>query len=53
MDARDRDSILQDLASADEELRRLAVERLVLLPADEAIPQLVARLGDPSWRPGA
>ena len=50
MDARDRDSILQDLASADDELRRLAVERLGLLPAAESIPHLVARLGDESWR---
>jgi HEAT repeat protein len=50
MDARDRDSILPDLASADDELRRLAVERLGLLPAAEAIPLLVARLGDESWR---
>jgi HEAT repeat protein len=50
MDARDRESIQRDLASADDELRRLAVERLALLPAGEAIPELVARLGDPSWR---
>ena len=50
MDARDRDSILQDLASADDELRRLAVERLGLLPAAESIPHLVACLGDESWR---
>ncbi len=50
MEARDRESILQDLASADEELRRLAVERLGLLPVEEAVPALVARLGDTSWR---
>jgi len=50
MEARERESIQRDLASADDELRRLAVERLALLPAEEAIPELVARLGDPSWR---
>lgn len=50
MDARDRDSILRDLASGDDELRRLAVERLVLLPAPEALLHLVERLGDESWR---
>jgi HEAT repeat protein len=50
MDARERDSILQDLASADDELRRLAVERLGLLPPEEATRELIARLGDPSWR---
>ena len=50
MDERERDSILRDLESGDDELRRLAVERLVLLPPDEALPRLVARLGDESWR---
>ena len=50
MDARERDGILRDLASGDDELRRLAVERLVLLPAEEALPRLVERLGDESWR---
>ena len=50
MDERERDSILRDLASGDDELRRLAVERLVLLPPAEALPRLVARLGDESWR---
>jgi HEAT repeat protein len=50
MDARDRESILRDLASADDELRRLAVERLGLLPASESVSRLVACLGDPSWR---
>jgi HEAT repeat protein len=50
MDARDRESILQDLASADDELRRLAVERLGLLPVAESVRHLVARLGDESWR---
>src|SRR5262245_10277463 len=50
MDARERESILQDLSSGDDELRRLAVERLALLSAEEAVPRLVARLGDESWR---
>jgi HEAT repeat protein len=49
-DPRDRASILQDLASADEEVRRLAVERAPLLPAAEALPILAGRLGDESWR---
>lgn len=49
-DPRDRASILEDLASTDEELRRLAVERLPLLPAPEALPILAGRLGDASWR---
>jgi HEAT repeat protein len=50
MDGRERESIRRDLASADDELRRLAVERLGGLPAAEAVPELVAHLGDPSWR---
>lgn len=50
MNSRDRESILLDLESADEEIRRLAVERLTLLPSAEAIPVLVERLGDSSWR---
>jgi HEAT repeat protein len=50
MDSRDRESILEDLESMDEEVRRLAVERLTLLPSAEAIPVLVERLGDSSWR---
>jgi HEAT repeat protein len=50
LDPRERASILHDLASADEEVRRLAVERAPLLPAAEALPILAARLGDPSWR---
>lgn len=49
-DPRDRSSILQDLHSPDEEVRRLAVERTPLLPAAEALPILAARLGDESWR---
>ncbi len=50
MDSRDRESIAKDLESTDEEIRRLAVERLTLLPSAEAIPVLVERLGDSSWR---
>jgi HEAT repeat protein len=49
-DERDRRSVLHDLASADAEARRLAVERVVALPPDEAVGLLVERLGDPSWR---
>lgn len=49
-DPRDRASILQDLASADEEVRRLAVERAPLLSGAEALPILTQRLGDESWR---
>jgi HEAT repeat protein len=49
-DPRDRASIRQDLASADEDVRRLAVERAPLLPAAEALPILADRLGDESWR---
>lgn len=50
MDGRDRESIALDLKSTDEEVRRLAVERLTLLPSAEAIPVLVEQLGDSSWR---
>lgn len=50
MDRRDRDGIRIDLQSSDEEIRRLAVERLVALPPNEAIPQILDCLGDPSWR---
>lgn len=49
-DPRERASIREDLASGDEEVRRLAVERLVLLPMAEALPLLADRLGDPAWR---
>ena len=50
MDPLDRQRLLDDLAHEDEEIRRLAVERLSLLPGPEAVPCLVERLGDPSWR---
>lgn len=42
--------MLEELASPDEELRRLAVERVLTLPATEALEQLVDKLGDASWR---
>jgi len=50
MEIRDRENIREDLESTDEEIRRLAVDRLTLLPAAEAIQVLVERLGDTSWR---
>ncbi len=46
----ERDALLDALASESEEVRRLAVEQLLLLPGAEAVPQLVLRLGDPAWR---
>jgi HEAT repeat protein len=50
MDHRDRHSIDLDLENDDEEIRRLAVERLGGLPLDEALPRLLNGLGDPGWR---
>jgi HEAT repeat protein len=50
METLDRDSLFADLGHSDEEIRRLAVERLSLLPAAEAVTPLVDCLGDPSWR---
>ncbi len=49
-DDRDRESVLRDLTGDDEEVRRLAVERVSVLPTDEAIIHLVERIGDTSWR---
>ncbi len=49
-DDRDRESVLRDLVSADDEVRRLAVERVGGLAIEEAIPRLIERLGDASWR---
>jgi len=46
----ERDSILAGLGSPDEEVRRLSVEQLRLLPAPEAVTSLVECLGDESWR---
>jgi HEAT repeat protein len=47
---RERQSIELELESSDEEIRRLAVERLAALPAADALPGLLACLGDPGWR---
>ncbi len=49
-DDRDRESVLRDLVDEDEEVRRLAVERVAALPTGEAILHLVERMGDESWR---
>jgi len=50
VESRERDDIVRGLASSDDEMRRLALERVVTLPAAEAVPRLVEGLGDPSWR---
>ncbi|HVH18140.1 MAG TPA: HEAT repeat domain-containing protein [Myxococcota bacterium] len=47
---RERSAITRDLESADDEVRRLAVERMGLLAVHEVVPCLVGCLGDPSWR---
>lgn len=47
---RERESVLRDLESDDEEVRRLAVERAFGLQPDEVVSRLVERLGDSSWR---
>jgi two-component system chemotaxis response regulator CheY len=47
---RERDSILAGLESSDDELRRLAVERVIELPILDAITHLISSLGDSSWR---
>ncbi|MDH3211703.1 MAG: HEAT repeat domain-containing protein [Myxococcales bacterium] len=49
-DERDRESVLRDLKSSDEEVRRLAVERIEVVGTDAAIPLLIKRLGDFGWR---
>ncbi len=46
----ERATILEGLESSDEEVRRLSVEQLLLLPMDEAAEQLGRCLGDPGWR---
>ena len=46
----ERAALLDGLASASEEVRRLAVEQLLLLPTTEAVPLLIDRLGDATWR---
>jgi len=49
-DERDRASVIGDLSSSDEDVRRLAVERAAALPPEDAVVLLVERLGDSSWR---
>ena len=49
-DDRDRESVIRDLESRDDEVRRLAVERIDALPEDEACDRLLGRLGDSDWR---
>jgi HEAT repeat protein len=49
-DERDRESVARDLRDGDEEVRRLAVERVDALPAENAIGYLIECLGDLSWR---
>ena len=46
----ERDALLEHLESANEEVRRLAVEQLLTLPAAESVPALTERLGDAAWR---
>ncbi len=41
MELRELESIRLDLESPDEEVRRLAVERALVLPLDEALPFLI------------
>lgn len=48
--ARERESVIEEMTSRDDELRRLAVERILCLPESEAIPLLIGSIGDPSWR---
>lgn len=49
-DERDRVSVVRDLESPDEDVRRLAVERAGVLPVEEALGMLLESLGDVSWR---
>ena len=46
----ERTSILEALSSSDEEVRRLAVEQLLLFPIAEAAEKLCECLGDSGWR---
>lgn len=46
----ERRRILGGLESQNEEVRRISVEQLLLLPMDEATTQLVRYIGDPDWR---
>lgn len=47
---RERQIIHHDIGSPDDEVRRLAVERVVCLGLDESLPLLLSALGDGSWR---
>ena len=49
-DPRERAGIVRDLTSSDEDVRRLAVERVALLSPEDGLSLLAAQLGDPSWR---
>jgi HEAT repeat protein len=42
--------VIRDLESPDEEVRRLAVERVAALPLHQTVSCLIERLGDESWR---
>jgi HEAT repeat protein len=46
----ERQHLIADLGHADEEVRRLGVERLSLLSESEATPWLLHSLADSSWR---
>ena len=46
----ERARILEGLTSSSEEVRRLSVEQLLLLQAEEAAPRFCECLGDPGWR---
>lgn len=48
--AAERRDVLDGLSSPDDEVRRLAVERILLLPEEQSIEQLEHLLGDRSWR---
>ena len=46
----EQNALFEALQSDVEEVRRLAVEQLLVLPPAEAVAQLVLRLGDSAWR---
>jgi HEAT repeat protein len=50
VDERDRDSVIQGLQDKDDEVRRLAVERIDALSTSDVVAALVDCLGDSSWR---
>jgi HEAT repeat protein len=49
-DERDREDVARDLSSPDEDVRRLAVERIGALESETGLQLLSERLGDASWR---